>query len=156
MSTETTAPNGTAAAMPSDPLAHIIEELEGALAPLTARRAQLEAELSELQAQELRVKDALAALGNKARGRPKAAAPPKNSHDWTPAQKTIDDVYAVFVRAARDGKQSLNLSNAADGAKTSRGTAKKAIDELRAQNKLRFVGQGGTGGANLYALMPSE
>lgn len=125
--------------------------------PLSSEREQLEARLRDLSARETRIKEGIAALvGKPARAVPRTAPKKmvgaRNTHDWVPSVKTLDDVYACLVRAG----EPVNITLIADAVHTSRGTAKKAIDELRAQNRVRFVGKAGKGSANLYAPMPRD
>lgn len=143
------ATNGTVPAS-SDPLAAIIAELEDLLAPLTAERQQLEARLKDLDTQSLKIREGIAALSTSARQPP----PPKpkagrNKHDWSPSQKTLDDIYAALVNS----EEPLAVTAISDLVKTSRGTVTKAIEELRRRELVRFVGNGGRGGANLFAPM---
>jgi response regulator of citrate/malate metabolism len=146
------ATNGTVPAS-SDPLATIVAELEDLLAPLTAERQQLEARLKDLDTQSLKIREAIAALSTSARQppqpKPKAKAKGRNSHDWIPSQKTLDDVYAVLTQSG----EPMAVTAISDRAKTSRATATKAIEELRRRELVRFVGNGGRGGANLFAPM---
>jgi response regulator of citrate/malate metabolism len=145
------ATNGTSPAV-SDPLAAIVAELEELLAPLTAERQQLEARLRDLDTQSTKIREAIAALSTSARvlpTPPKKATDKRNKHDWVPSQKTLDDVYATLVRS----EEPLTVTILADSVKTSRGTAAKAIEELRKQEKVRFVGNGGRGGANLFTVI---
>lgn len=140
--------NGTAHA---DPLAPVIEQLQEQLAPLSARRSQLEAELSEIGIQEQRIKDGLVAL----RLRP-ARAPQKpggsSKNQWTPSQKTQDDVYAALAKMT----EPASTTQISEMCGVSRGTVEKAVHELRKKDRVRYCGQGGRGNANLYSVMPSD
>lgn len=139
----------TAAAPPtSDPLQSYIDGLEGELAPLTARRAQLQAEINEIAGQEQRIKDALAAL----RPQRRVATGKPSKNQWTPSTKTQDDVYAALAKL---GKPSP-VSALVEPTGISRGTVEKALQELRKADRVRFCGQGGQGNANLYDVMPSR
>jgi hypothetical protein len=149
---EHTAPNGTAPPV-VDALEQYAEGMAHLLAPLSARRAQLEAEVAELVEQEARIKDALSALRGPKRS-PRVPPPKdkaKSTNEWRPSQKTLDDVYAALAKA--DGP--LNYSDLAEATGHSRGSVTKAIDILRKEARVRFVGQAGRGQANLYAPMPS-
>jgi predicted HTH transcriptional regulator len=149
------ATNGTVPAG-SDPLAAIVAELEDLLAPLTAEREQLEARLKDLDTQTLKIKEGIAALsttprGTPPRGKPAARPDKRNSHDWIPSQKTLDDIYATLARS----EEPMAVTAIAETVKTSRGTVSKGIEELRRRELVRFVGNGGRGGANLFAPMES-
>lgn len=136
-----------------DPLAGVITALEEQLMPLSAEREQLEARLRDLSGRETRIKEGIAALtGKPVRTVARQARDERNSHDWIPSVKTLDDVYACIVNA----EEPVNVTFVANAVHTSRGTAKKAVDELRSQNRVRFVGKAGKGSANLYAPMPRD
>jgi predicted HTH transcriptional regulator len=128
----------------------VIEQLQDSLAPLTARRAQLEAELDGVAVQEQRIKDALIALRVKPARSP--AKPGGKTNAWTPSVKTQDDVYAALARLP----EPSSTTQIAELIGVSRGTVEKALQELRKKERVRFVGQGGRGNANLYAVMPSD
>lgn len=147
---EIATPNG---APPVDPLDRLASELEEQLAPLASRREQLEAELRDLSSRELRISEALIALRGKAthRGRP-ANPKKKDSHDWVPSQVTLDDVYATLAKAT----DPLTYRDIHEATGHSRASVQKAVDELRKQARVRFVGQGGQGGANQFTVMPSD
>ena len=144
MSTHDVSVNGAAV----DPLARIVEELQEALAPLTAQRAQLEAQLSDLAVQELRIKDALVALRVKP---PRSTQDKRSKHAWTPSAKTIDDVYAALAK--RD--EPATTTQIAELMSVSRGTVDKALTELRRAERVRLCGTAGRGQAKLFAVMPS-
>lgn len=148
---EHTAPNGTAPPA-VDALQQYAEGMEHLLAPISARRAQLEAEVTELAEQEARIKDALSALrGPKRSPRTQPATKGKSTNEWRPSQKTLDDVFAALATA----DEPMNYSDLAEATGHSRGSVTKAIEILRKEARVRFVGQAGRGQANLYAPMPS-
>ena len=136
-----------------DPLAPYIQGLEQELAPLAARKAQLESELAEVLKSEARIKAGITALKS---GAPKKTAAkttaPGGSHDWVPAQATLDDVYAIFARAGEPITVRQAVDKAA-GAHSST-TIKKAIDALRSEERLRLCGNASTPGSpKLYGVM---
>lgn len=148
MSTQATT-NGTAGA---EALAHIVEELEAQAAPLTARRHQIQAELKDLEDREMRIREAITVL----RGPVRRTLPPvggkRSKHDWKPSQKVLDDTYAAILAAG----EAITLTEISNVTHSSRGTAQKAIEELRRQERIRFIGHAGRGNAARYAVMPSE
>jgi response regulator of citrate/malate metabolism len=134
------------------------QEMEQLLAPLTARRAQLEAELAAIIAQEQEVHRARHALeGGVIIDRTKTKSKVgKGQHD--PSQKTLDDVYAVFARAGKD----LTSGEVGELAQLSRSTVLRCIQILRDNERIRLVGtrkeagdeRVGGRGSNAYAVMP--
>ena len=151
LSTAAPAANGAATAIPpsSDPLAHYIEGLEGELAPLTARRAQLEAELSEVAVQERRITEALVIL----RGKPPAAKKRDTYRDWTPSQKTMDDIFACLATAG----EPLSKREIMERTGLSDGKVSKVLQRMRGESRIRLVGIApGKGQAHLYEPMPDE
>jgi hypothetical protein len=142
--------NGVVAAN-ADPLAPIIAELETQLAPLAARRSQLESEIADLLSQERRIKAGITALSAGPAKAKKPTPGKKDTHDWTPSQKTLDDVYAVLVKAP-DGLTLAQLDEALD---VSRATISKAVDTLRQQERVRLMGRAASPGApKLFGVMP--
>jgi Bacterial regulatory proteins, gntR family len=138
-----------------DPLARIIGELEDQLAPISAERAQLEAQIGDLIKREERIKAGITALRQ---GAPRRPSPPRGTvgsssgNVWTPSQKVLDDVYAVVARAG----EPLTVKQIGEQSDTSPETVRKAIDYLRADQKIRLAGTAMTKGApKLYAVMPS-
>jgi hypothetical protein len=138
--------NGTA---PPDPIEQIIGDLEQHLAPISARKAQLESEIADLLKQESRIKGGIAALRQ---GAPRSA-PARNrpdSHAWMPSQKTIDDIYAVIATA----DEPLTISQITEQASVSSSTVKKTIDHLRSEQKIRICGTAATQGSpKIYGPM---
>jgi hypothetical protein len=119
-----------------DPLAPIIEQLEEQLAPISARKAQLESEIGDLIKQENRIKGGISALRS---GTPRKQAPSsgnRDSHAWTPSQKTLDDIYAVLATA----DDPLTIAQVCEQVDVSSSTVKKAIDALRSDQKIRLCG----------------
>jgi HTH domain len=135
---------------PVDPLAGIIEQLEVELAPISARKAQLEAEIGDLIKQEQRIKAGITALKTGAPRRPSAPASARDSHAWVPAQKTQDDIYAVLATSG----EPLTISQISEKASVSSTTVKKAIEHLRSEQRIRLCGAAPTPGApKLYGTM---
>jgi response regulator of citrate/malate metabolism len=132
------------------------QEMDGLLAPLSARRGQLEAELAEVIAQEQEIHRARHALDggvviDRAKTKPKAG-----QHD--PSQKTLDDVYAVFATAGKD----LTSGEVGELAQLSRSTVLRCIQILRENERIRLIGtrkeagdtRTGGRGSNAYEVMP--
>lgn len=154
MSTHDVTANGVAPERAPSPLESIVAELEDLLSPLTAEKAQLEARLLDVELNAARIREGIAALtaAKKATPNPHTSEPrrrQRNSHDWVPSQKTLDDIYAVLAKAGKP----LAVTAISDQVHTSRGTVTKGIEELRRQERVRFAGNGGKGNANLYAPM---
>lgn len=156
MSTEeaTTHLNG-AAGQQADPLDLIAAQLEEEKAPITARRAQLEAEIAELARREGRIDAALLGLRGKTATAPSTRAKgPRDSHDWKPSQKTLDDIYAAIVQAERnDAEATVNYIVGQTNVSSS--TVKKALDYLRSEQKVRITGTAAQQGSpKTYGTMP--
>ena len=133
-----------------DPLAPYIEGLERELAPLTARRAQLESEIAELLKSEDRIKAGINALRHGA-PKKKATTSTSGAKDWSPSQKTIDDVYAVMARSA----DPMTVTQISEASGISRGTVTKAIEALRAQERVRLAGNAASPGSpKMFGIMP--
>jgi CRP-like cAMP-binding protein len=146
---ETKARNGSA---PADPLAGIIDQLEHELAPITARKSQLEAEIGDLIKQEGRIKAGISALRTGAPKKPSSSAPSTGgTKPWKPSQKTVDDVYATIATAA----EPLTIAQITEAVDTSRGTVEKAVNALRAEQKIRLAGVAASPGApKTFGTMP--
>jgi response regulator of citrate/malate metabolism len=131
------------------------QELAELLAPLTARRAQLEAELAAIVTQEQEIHRTRAALDGEVKRKPKSSVG-KGQHD--PSQKTLDDVYAIFARAGKD----LTCGEVGNLAGLSRTTVMRCVQILRDNERLRLVGtrkeaddtRVGGRGSNAYVVMP--
>jgi hypothetical protein len=136
---------------PTDPLDAEVERLEGLLAPLEARRSDLEAELAEIAERERRLNGAITALSGPPPKKPAGAKPraSNNSNVWTPGAETIERVFNVL----RAGGQ-MNITEAAEQAGTSRDTVQRSLTELRKQERVRLVGAQGRGGAHVFEVMP--
>lgn len=137
-----------------DPLAPYIEGLERELAPLAAKRAQLESEVAEILKQEQRITAGIQALKS---GAPKkkaatpAKAPTGGGNDWRPSQKTLDDVYAALSRS----DAPMTVREIADASGVSRGTVQKSLDVLRSEERVRLAGNAAAQGApKVYGVMP--
>jgi hypothetical protein len=135
--------NGSAAV---DPLAGIVAQLERELAPISARKAQLEAEIGDLLKQESRIKAGISALRSSAPRSAPARAGTKaarDSHDWVPSQKTLDDIYAVIATA----EEPLTINQITERVDVSAATVKKATTALRSEQKIRICGTAPSPGA---------
>jgi response regulator of citrate/malate metabolism len=135
------------------------QELAELLAPLTARRAQLEAELAAIVTQEQEIHRTRAALDGSPSvevKRKSKSSVGKGQHD--PSQKTLDDVYAIFARAGKD----LTCGEVGNLAGLSRTTVMRCVQILRDNERLRLVGtrkeaddtRVGGRGSNAYVVMP--
>jgi DNA-binding transcriptional ArsR family regulator len=151
--------NGHLSAVESDDLLDaqidkLEADLEAMLAPLRARRAELEVELMEVNAKEERIGNALRALGGRApvAGGVRAPKPRGSAGDrnvWTPSTDVIERVAA----ALRGASEPLSVSQLAELTGVSRDTVNRSVKVLREQEKARLVGTQGRGNANVYLAM---
>jgi DNA invertase Pin-like site-specific DNA recombinase len=135
-----------------DPLAPYIEGLERELAPLTARRAQLESEIADILKSESRIKAGIQALRHGAPKKPATSKPAASGgNDWRPSQKTLDDVYAALAQSA----DPMTTREIAEQTGISRGTVTKSVEILRSEERVRLAGNAASPGApKVYGVMP--
>lgn len=152
--------NGHLSAAESDPLDAQIDklgaDLEAMLAPLRERRAELEAELSELSGKEERIGNALRALVGRAPAASGTPPKPRTSRAgannvWKPGPAVVERVAAALGAAS----EPVTVTQLAEQAGVSRDTAHRSVKILREQEKARLVGIQGRGGANVYLPMES-
>jgi hypothetical protein len=149
----------------------LVREIEEALAPLDARREQLEAELLDLNEERERLNAGIAGLTGalrveqpeRKRSGPKpglgSTAAGKGQHN--PSQKILDDVYALIATATRDGKD-LTAAEISELAGLSKSTIMRSVALLREAERVRIIGtrkdkdddRVGGRGANAYQVMP--
>ena len=135
-------------------------DCESLLAPLSARRDQLEAELAQIANEEDEIKETLIALGVKSSAlkRRGTSKPAGNGGSHKVGQATCDEVLAYFAnqgdeRTAFDVISDLGISASA---------VRAAIAQLRADEKLRITGtkrdENYNSGKppNTYGVMPNE
>lgn len=139
MDTATPVANGAAPAVVERPLDRIRREAEEQLgellAPLRARRAQLEAELKDLSSEEEEILAVAGALHVKA---PKAPAKKSGkSQTHLPSQKVQDDIYAVM---AKSGMADMTKDDVRDATGLSESTVMAALRELRLAERIRLTG----------------
>lgn len=140
---------------PGDPIERLIAELEQELAPIESQRAELEEKLSEISEREQRINGAIDALTGKRPGKPAAkparrpSIPGGQGKNWTPSAETIEQVF----EALKTGGQ-MNCPQVAEQISSSPDTARRAIDRLRLEERVRLVGKAGRGGAYVYEVMP--
>jgi len=158
--TSTPAANGSVADA-VNPIDRITREMEELLAPLSARREQLQAELDDLDAEALRLNAAIQALNGRLPTPEKPAVKKKPSAGThTVSQKVLDDVYAVLAKARG---AELTMAEVAEEAGLSHSTTSEAIRVLRRDERIRLTGtrrredDDRTGGKppSTYAVMPS-
>jgi hypothetical protein len=159
------APNGAAPPVETEsPIERLIREIEDVLAPLDARREQLEAELLDLNQERERLNAGIAGLSGQLPAQEKRPGPkPSPSQvgrgQHNPSQKILDDVYALVATASRDGKDLT----ASELSGLSKSTVMRAVAILREAERMRIVGtrkdendgRVGGRGANAYAVMPN-
>jgi hypothetical protein len=134
----------------SDPLAHVIAELEALRAPIRARREQLKAELAELTTREKSIAQAIGALHS---GQHAAAPAPKAKPKpgvWTPSEERLKSLFELFV-AEGEPISPTQLANKTEGLGVE--TATKGTKILRERELLRVAGAL-RGGGSLFAVMP--
>jgi hypothetical protein len=170
----TIAPNGAAPAVAIDesPIERLIREIEDVLAPLDARREQLEAELFDLNEERERLNAGIAGLSGrlpaaqpeKKKSGPKPSADSrqagKGQHD--PSQKIVDDVFATVLARTREG-EDITCNEISDTLGLAKSTVLRGIAILRETERIRIVGtrkaaddgRVGGRGANAYTVMPS-
>jgi hypothetical protein len=163
------APNGATPPVETEsPIERLIREIEDVLAPLDARREQLEAELLDLNQERERLNAGIAGLSGRLPAQEKKQPGPKPSPSQVgrgqhnPSQKILDDVYALVATASRDGKD-LTAAEISSLAGLSKSTVMRAVALLREAERMRIVGtrkdendeRVGGRGANAYAVMPN-
>jgi DNA-binding transcriptional ArsR family regulator len=162
------APNGATPPVETEsPIERLIREIEDVLAPLDARREQLEAELLDLNQERERLNAGIAGLSGQLPAQEKRPGPkPSPSQvgrgQHNPSQKILDDVYALVATASRDGKD-LTAAEISSLAGLSKSTVMRAVAILREAERMRIVGtrkdendgRVGGRGANAYAVMPN-
>jgi hypothetical protein len=145
-------------------LAAKVRELQEFLAPLSARRAQLEAEIVQIDREQRRIQKAVQALsGDDTRS--KHAKPGTRTaavhgrRDWSktakPRAENIEMVYNALQAA--DHPLSVAELHVATNAAVSTETITRAVAWLREQERIRIAGRvsthGGKAHSNVYAVM---
>lgn len=87
----------------------------------------------------------------KAKAKAKAKTP---ANDWTPTPAKVERVYQALVALSRAGRQDITRTMLVERASLGHDTVRRALEVLRADERIRIAGSG-RGGGKLWALMPN-
>lgn len=139
-----------AASAASDPLDHVIAELEAMRAPIRARRDQLKAELAELQVREKSIAQAIGALRPSQPATAAAPAKPASKRGtWTPSEERLKSIFELMLKEPAPISPT-QLAEKTDGLGVE--SASKGFKILRERELLRVTGAL-RGGGSLFTVM---
>lgn len=120
-----------------------------------AEREDHETKAAAARAQERRYERALAALEDEPKGKPGPKPKKSGSNDWSISEQKVESVYQRFVvLRAESPDVPITAGYLADNTpKLSPETARRALNELRAQERVRISGTT-RGGGKKWDLMP--
>lgn len=138
----------------SRPFAIAIDDLQNFIAGQQRKEDELRRQLFLLQEETRKAKRALEILTDRKANQTRQEQHKKARTRWVPRQPKIDAVMAAITLEPQTVPQIAALSG------VSHETARKALDHLREQERVRMTGIVRAGKSNqkahAYALMPSE